>query len=75
MSDDNQRPGWTYLTGQQKSKEVVEAKNAADKAWLEYEQSINETTGTGNNILHERATRLQNEADCLSAEWNRNYKD
>ena len=75
MSDDNQRPGWTYLTGQQPYRKVIEAKNAAAEAWYKYELSIDEETGIGNQLFLDKAVKLQFEAERLSREWNRNYKE
>ena len=68
------KPGWTYLTGQQQSKEVVEAKNAAAEAWLEYEQACDVESPHLHTLL-DKAVKLQKEAERLSREWNRNYKD
>ena len=74
LHDHNQRPGWTYLNGQQQSKEVVEAKNAAAEAWLEYEQACDVESPFMRTLLEE-ALQLQEEAERLSREWNRNYKE
>ena len=68
------KPGWTYLNGQQQSKEVVEAKNAAADAWLEYEQACDAVSPHLHTLL-DKAVKLQKEAERLSREWNRNYKD
>ena len=73
--DHDYKPGRLNLKGQQIGKQVIEARNAATIAWFEYEQSINEETGIGNSVLHDRAAKLQFEAERLSREWNRNYKD
>ena len=68
------KPGWTYLNGQQPCREVIEARTAADQAWLAYETSIDEATGESDMALLIKARRLEDVALLLSAEWNRNYK-
>lgn len=67
------RPGWTYLNGQKKPRQVIEARNAADAAWLAYETSIDETTGVGDQVLLIKARRLEDIAILRSANWNRYF--
>ena len=74
LHDHNQRPGWTYLNGQQPCREVIEARMAADQAWLEYGYAVDAESPYMHTLL-DKAVKLQEEAERLSREWNRNYKD
>ena len=68
------KPGWTYLTGQRPCRKVIEARMAEDQAWLEYGYAVDAESPHMHTLL-DKAVKLQEEAERLSREWNRNYKD
>ena len=47
---------------------------AADQAWLEYGYAVDAESPHMHTLL-DKAVKLQEEAERLSREWNRNYKD